>query len=207
MTAPLQLIDTTPQMPYVRFKRVAVEDKEATLKAGHYVAKDVDFVMISRAGSRDIFEQKVESFFTQCRQDVKTKRLPIEWFERYQQIYNAFTKGQDLPLDGTPIKGWAIISPAQQETLVRLNVFTVEQLSAIDSDVISRIGIGGLDLKNKAIAWLKQIDQAGSVSLENAELKKENASLKRAVKKLEDKLKELESHLVSVTANDAPATD
>ena len=38
--------------PYVQFEMRAVEDRQASIDAGHYVAKDVAYAIITPAGSR-----------------------------------------------------------------------------------------------------------------------------------------------------------
>lgn len=191
------------KMPYISFKRVPVQDKEKTLEAGHYVAVDVDYINVTQPGGTDVFEQKVDFFFDQCQRDMNNGRLPAEWLTAYRRKYEAWKNGQEIPVDGTPIRGWPVISPAQQETLIRLNILTVEALSSISADAVKRVGIGGADLKNKAKAWLKQIKQAGKLTLEYAELQKENETLKGSLAALEEKIKLLEQQISSIKADES----
>ena len=181
----------TSIMPYVRFERVAVEDPKATLAAGHYVAKDIDRAYVTPPYSKDVMIFKVENWLNQLSVDASQGRIPKDWVEKYKRAYEAWKQGQELPLDGFPIKGWGVCSPAQQETLIRLHILTVEQLAAVNDEGIRRIGMGAVDLKNKADAWLKQLNKAGKPTVEMAALKKENASLKSQVENLEEKLAKL----------------
>jgi hypothetical protein len=202
-------------MPYVRFERMAVEDPAATLKAGSYVARDIDYVKITPPYSKDIFTTKVTSWKDQLKTDAANGRIPSEWVQKYHSAYEAWLVGQELPLEGTPIKGWGVCSPAQQETLIRMHVLTVEQLADITHEGLVRVGMGGNDLKNKATAWLKQLKKAGPATIEIAALKKEIESLNRIVSNLEDKsaeltrliessgiLKDHHPQLASISAND-----
>jgi len=178
-------------MPYVRFERMAIEDPVASLKAGSYVARDVDYVKITPPYSKDIFTTKVTSWKDQMKVDAANGRIPPEWVSKYHAHYDAWLVGQELPLDGTPIKGWGVCSPAQQETLIRMHVLTVEQLADITHEGLTRVGMGGNDLKNKAIAWLKQLKKAGPATLEIAALKKENDALNHSIVNLESRIEEL----------------
>jgi len=178
-------------MPYVRFDRVPVEDAAASRDAGHYVARDVDFAYVTPPYSKDVMKHKVESWFAQLKVDATNGRIPGEWLTKYQAGYEAWKKGQELPLDGFPIKGWGVISPAQQETLIRLHILTVEQLAACNDEGLRRIGMGSVDLKNKATAWLKQLKKAGPATQEVAALQKENSVLKASIESLEKRVQEL----------------
>lgn len=178
-------------MPYVRFDRIPVEDAAASLAAGHYVAKDVDFAYVTPPFSKDVMKHKAANWFAQLKVDVANGRIPGEWVDKYKASYDAWQKGQELPVDGFPIRGWGVISPAQQETLTKMHILTVEQLAAINDEGLRRIGMGSVDLKNKAVAWLKQLKKAGPATQEISALKKENEALKASVEILEGKLKDL----------------
>lgn len=170
--------ERTDRPAYVRFERVAVEDKAATLAQGRYVAKDVDYALITPPYSRDVIRIKVSQWMTNLDQDVRNERIPQEWVDIYRKAYQAFQNGQEQPLHGTAIRGWGVISPAQQETLIRMNVLTVEDLSGINDEGMRRIGMGGVDLKNKAKAWLAQLNDKAPLTIENAALKAEVERLK-----------------------------
>lgn len=200
---PLAIQENENVKPYVRFERIAVDDPVATLAAGHYVAKDIDMVLITPPCSKDIMKYKVPSWFTQLAVDAANGRVPPDWVEGYKKAYEAWKNGQELPLDGIPIKGWGVASPAQQETLIKMHILTVEQLAAVNDEGIRRIGMGGLDLKNKAEAWLKSLKKSGGVAIQIAALKKENESLTATIGSLENKINEL-TLMVEHASKDIP---
>jgi hypothetical protein len=191
-------------MPYVRFERMAVEDPQASLKAGSYVARDIDYVKITPPYSKDIFTTKVTSWKEQLKVDAANGRIPNDWLAKYNAAYEAWLTGQELPLDGTPIKGWGVCSPAQQETLIRMHVLTVEQLADMNHEGLVRVGMGGNDLKNKATAWLKQLKKAGPATLEIAALKKENDVLNHSVETMRNQIEELTGLVKSLDAHTQP---
>lgn len=163
---------------YVRFERIAVEDVAATKAKGHYISKDIDYAFITPPYSKDVFKKKAAEWFSDLKSDINNGRLPEEWRDNYLKQYEAWKKGEELPLNGTPIKGWGVISPAQQETLIRMNILTVEDLRAINDEGIKRIGMGALDLKNKAAAWLDQLNDKGPLTIKVASLEADINNLK-----------------------------
>jgi len=187
----LEINSNPDRMPYVRFERRAIEDKTGSLAAGHYVAKDIDYALITPPYSKDVFETKVTSWFAQLEADKNGGRIHPDWVERYHRMYEAWQKGQELPLDGFPIKGWGVISPAQQETLIKMHILTVESLAAITEEGIRRVGMGGTELKKKAETWLKQLKKAGPATVEIAALSRENDQLKGEVAGMRDQIEEL----------------
>lgn len=194
-------------MPFVRFEQVAMENKAASLELGHYVAVDVDMAYVTPPYSKDIMKYKVKQWLDQLEVDCQNQRIPREWVEQYKKQYAYWKEGRELPLNGIPIKGWGVISPAQQETLIKMHVLTVEQLAVITEEGIRRLGMGGVDLKNKAEAWLKSLKKSGAITMELSELKAENARLKANQSVMESKIDEL-TRLVSaqssITAQSTP---
>lgn len=207
MSAILNFQEQDVRMPFVRFEQVAMENKAASLELGHYVAVDVDMAYVTPPYSKDIMKYKVKQWLDQLEVDCQNQRIPREWVEQYKKQYAYWKEGRELPLNGIPIKGWGVISPAQQETLIKMHVLTVEQLAVITEEGIRRLGMGGVDLKNKAEAWLKSLKKSGAITMELSELKAENARLKANQSVMESKIDEL-TRLVSaqssITAQSTP---
>lgn len=178
------LTDRKERPAYVRFERVPVEDKAASQREGHYVARDVDMALITPPYSKDVFKIKVKQWFANLEQDIHNGRIDPKWVEDYKDAYRRWQNGQEIPLNGTAIRGWGVISPAQQETLIRMNVLTVEDLAGINDEGIKRVGMGASDLKNKAVAWLAQLKDKGPLTQEIAAIKAENSLLKSNVETL-----------------------
>lgn len=189
MTVGLEKREDRPA--YVRFQRRPLEDRAASTSEGRYVAKDVDFVLVTPPYSRDVFEQVADDWLAQMKKDAMNGRLPQDWYERYVESYERWKKGEELPLNGTPIKSWPVISPAQQKNLVGLNILTVEDLAAANDEGRRRIGMGAQDLCDKAKSWLSQAKDKGPLTMENSALKTENRALKAANEQLEARVKEL----------------
>jgi len=190
-------------MPFVRFEKTAVEDKAASLAAGRYVAMDVDIANITPPYSKDIMKYKVKNWFVQLETDARNNRIPLEWVDKYKTAYELWQKGQELPLDGIPIKGWGVCSPAQQETLIKMHILTVEQLADVNHEGLQRIGMGAIDLKNKATAWLKSLKKSGAITIENAEMKRKVDEQAATITSLENKIESL-ARLVETLSTSMP---
>lgn len=181
--------------PFVTFEMLSVEDRDASLKAGHYVAKDVNYAVITPIGSKDRTFKEVDVWFEQLEKAVKCSRFPAEWLRGYQAEYKAWKEGREIPVDGTPIKVWPPISKAQAENCLILKIRTVEDLAAANEETISRLGMGGRALKQRAIEWLESSSQVGKQSEMIAALKAETRDLKAAVERLEKAKARLQEEL------------
>lgn len=181
---------------YVRFETRPVEGKDAK---GMPTFIDRDFALVTPIGSKDVVVRVVSDWFTQLDQQVREERIPAEWVAKYKQAYELWKKGQDIPPEGTPIRGWPAISPAQQENVIRANILTVEDLAQATDEPIRRIGLGALDLREKARAWLKAQSGPAKLASEMASLKmqlealaKRNDELEAANKNLQAEVKALQ---------------
>lgn len=177
--------------PHVRFEIEQQEDKKATKVRGVYVPKDVVMVTITPPGSVNNFKEPVESWKVRLEDEVRMGYTPPQWRDEYIKQLEAFMNGQEMPVNGIPIKGWSAISPAQQKMLLDRNVLTVEALAVANDDLIRAIGMGGVMLKQRAESWLKAADR-GKVVAEMTEAKQENAQLKSEVEALKSMVANLQ---------------
>lgn len=146
---------------YVVFEKRAVEDRTASIATGVYVSKDVDFVIVTPAGSKDRIERNAAEWFDNMRQQVKAQRLPEAWLLNYQQRYEAWRHGQEIPAEGTSVRNWPVLSPAQAKSLADANVRTVEELANANEETLMRLGMGSRALKNKAVEWVSASGKGG----------------------------------------------
>lgn len=203
MSAVGEVAERKDRPAYVRFERTVEEDIPATQAAGHFVGRDVDIALITPPYSKDIFKQKIEPWKESMKLDVQNGRMPEEWMTKNLEAYKRFQNGQEMPIDGIPIKGWGVISPAMQQTLIAMNVLTVEDLAAMNDEGIKRIGMGGTDLKVKAKAWLSQLEDKGPLTLKAAKLEQENVQMKGQIETLTKQVEGLLAHAKAVDAGRA----
>jgi hypothetical protein len=199
------MMERKERPPFVKFVRVAIDDHEETRKQGHYVAKDVDFVNVTPAYSKDVFKAPVVEWFGTLENDVRNERFPQQWLDMFKDHYSKWCNGQEIPLNGTAIKGWGVISPAQQETLTRMNILTVEDLAAINDEGIKRVGMGAIELRRKAGAWLAELGTKGPNTIKIATLEAENALLKTNMASLEKTVADLKAAIEIKTGVTTPS--
>ena len=173
---------------YVQFEIRAVEDKRASLEAGHYVGKDVDYVMVTSPGGKDVYENKWDIWIDRKKEEMRRGRTPKGHVEFYEKAYQAWKKNKEIPLEGTPIKGWQMLSPMQTKVILSAGIRTVEDLAQANNEALRRLGMGGRGLVTKAKSWLSTANGSGKIAMENAELKKQNENLKTTVDSLQEKV-------------------
>jgi hypothetical protein len=178
--------------PYIEFKKVPVEDRQKTIEVGHPVFRDVDFVEITPLGSRDKLVKEVTGWLAQSFEQAQSGRLPMSWYQAYKGAYEFWQKGQELPVEGTPIKNWPTASAAEVENCLRLHLRSVEDLASANEEAIMRLGMGGRALKQRAIDYLNAARDTGQVIQQLTALKVENDALKERNKSLEERLTKLE---------------
>lgn len=184
---------TPKDMPFVAFKTEAVEDPVRTKAEGVMRFRDQDYAVITVPGdTKSNSIEKVESFFRKKDDEMKAGRVHPDWMRRWKHEYELYKQGLEIPVEGTPIKGWKLISPSQQEDLIRMHVRTVEELANLSDDGARNFGMGSAEIKRRAQAWIAQNGSHESGALKLTELTRENDSLKGQVKALAEKLDELE---------------
>jgi hypothetical protein len=189
----IEIKDARP--PYVEFVQVPEEDREQTIETGSLTYKDVDFAHITPMGSKDRIERRVSDWFELLEREVAADRFPREWLTQYKAAYAAWKEGKEIPIEGTPLITWPVVSPAQLKTLVSLKLRSVEDLAQANEETLRRIGMGGVELKQRAANWLKAASggkiaeqltalQIRLTQLEerNKTLEEQNTSLKAQVK-------------------------
>lgn len=178
-------------MPYVMFETRTIEDVKATRERNMPVFKDQHYARITPPGSRDVQLEKLPNWWEKLDHEYRSGRVMAQWIEKWKSDYARYEKGQEIPVDGTPIRGWKLLSGAQQETLIRMNILTVEALANINSEAMSHLGIGALEFKRRAESWIQQTQGKAPLAIEMASLKGENDVLKATVQNLTEKVQYL----------------
>jgi hypothetical protein len=171
----------------VQFEKRAVEDRQASIAAGHYVAKDVDYVMVTPAGGNLVVEDIADNW-------LKKKRASNDPFaDNYERAYAAWCSGQEIPVDGIPLKNCPMFSPADVANCLRVNVRTVEELATLPEQGLQNIGMGARALKQKAQAYLESAASVGKGAAELASLRALVEDQAGIIEGLQTKIAELEA--------------
>lgn len=158
----------------VKFFIKQKQDKAASLEEGRPIFKDVEYIDIKVPGNRSGGACRPANF-----QDK----------QRFPRHYAAFQQRKEMPLEGTPLGEWPLMSRSQVEELSFHNVKTVEQLIQMSDGLASQfMGMNGL--KQKAKMWLEQSEDTARIN-EIESLKEDNAEKA-------DKILTLESQMLSL---------
>ena len=182
---------TSKDMPYVAFETRTEEDARASKAQGRMVFVDQDYARITPPGSRDVHYEKLPRWFDKLELEFKSGRVMPEWVSRWKHAYEQYKQGKELPLEGTPIKGWNMLSGAQQQNIIQCNVLTVESLATANAETLQRIGMGALQLKQRAEAWITQSKGLEPATIKMTALQRENDVLKDTVANLTEKVEAL----------------
>lgn len=190
--------------PYVVFETRAVEDRAASIAQGHYVAKDVIFATVTRPGSRDSSEFFAEDWLKRMQAQAQAGIIPPTWADGFLARFEAFKRNEALPEEGTPIKGWQLLTPAAQQTILQAGFRTVEELAGAGEAEVQRIGTGAIHFREKARAWLEEGKSKGVSAEKIADLSQKVTDLTETVQRLLDENKELRAK-AEAAAGETPA--
>jgi hypothetical protein len=141
--------------PYVEYKRVAIEDRNASIAAGHRVVRNENRAYIMRIGSKDQVEKNAEDWLAQIKRHMLEGKYPEEWANFFQKKYDRWLENLETPPNGMPIAEWPSASPADVKNLRAAHVLTVEDLAQLSEQGLVTVGFGARELQQKAWAWLE----------------------------------------------------
>lgn len=144
--------------PLVRFDVRAVEDRNATISAGRYIARNVEMICVTPPGTKDEAEFEWSDWLGRKREDVRKGRFHPDFLKQIEAAHDAWKDGNTIPENGTPIKGWPLLSPAKQQMYVMSNIRTVEDLAALTEEGMRNAGMGARGDKMLAQEWLAKAD-------------------------------------------------
>lgn len=147
--------------PFVEFKQVAVEDRNASIEAGRRVTKNVNMAFIMQPGSRDQVEKVAEEWIEQIKRQAYAGHYPETWAQHFEAKFKAWLAGIETPDSGLPIKEWPVLSPAEAENLIAAKILTVEDLANLSEEAMANVGMGMRALRDKARAWLEAAVDTG----------------------------------------------
>ena len=185
--------------PYVVWETRPVEDRAASIAKGHYVTRDVDYAIVTRPGSRDTLDQEALVWLGNLREKSRKGEIPPTWYPAFQASYDSWKKGEELPVEGTPIKGWPLLSPSAQREILHAGIRTVEDLANFSDSELGQIGLGAMAMKLKAQEWLKAASGPGKLAEEAAAMRTQLAQLVELTRQQAETIKSLQDQLPAKT--------
>jgi len=180
--------------PYIKWERGEIEDRAASDKAGHFVGKAVDYAHVTRPGQKDTLVKEAEAYIKDSFRAAKEGRMPASWPEHFKQSYERWKQGTDAVVDGTPIKGWPVLSASQQAAVLAGGVLSVEDLADLPDSELQRIGMGAGTFKQKAIAWLTAAKDVGQAAFKIAAQEAKITELSTIVQNLSEQLAAIQNN-------------
>lgn len=160
--------------PFVQFE---VRAQERRNEKGELYPVDVDFALVTPPYSKDCVELIAVEWLANLDNDVKAGRFPAEWANKFKEAYKFWKAGQEPPVEGTALKGWTLLGPSQLKMLLAMGMRSVEDVAGMNDEGMTRYGMGALDLRNKAQAFLRAQAGPGKLAAETAALKANVAQL------------------------------
>lgn len=193
----LQLQEKGPR-PHVRFETRPAEDRAASIEAGHKVYKDIDWVIVTPSGGKDVREDHAEAWLAKIEGQAQTGMYDYEWARDFRKMYDMYKDGKDLPEDGTPLRMCTtLFSPAEIQNCLAINVRTLEGLAQANEEALMRMGMGARALKLRAQQALQTGDGKESAMKVEA-LTIENEGLKQRVNDLTAVVEEMRQQMASM---------
>jgi hypothetical protein len=118
----------------------AVVDKRESEKQGRQVHVNAAYCQILIPG---------------CQNARVVERAGAEHRARFPAAWAAYEAKRQGLADGTPLEMWAYLTPAQVANLKVSGVFSVEHLAAVSDGNLPNIGMGAMDLRDRARQFLQ----------------------------------------------------
>ncbi len=162
----------------VRFYQREVENEYLTNEEGRPIKYMADFVRIEIPGN---VLSIIDTFAT----DIHKKRFPIQW----AQFLN--DKSAETDVQGTLLRDWSLLTPAQATELRHFKFYTVEQIANATDQQIQTIGMlvgmSPFSFRDKARAFLAAAKDSSVVMAQAEEIRRrdqEIADLKEQMQRL-----------------------
>jgi hypothetical protein len=177
--------------PHIRFETRSEEDRAASIEAGHKVYKDVNWVIVTPPGNKDVVEDRADEWMKKIRDRAQNGFYDPEWVESFSKMYGMFKDGKEMPEDGTPLRMCTtMFSPAEIDNCLSMHIRTLEQLANANEEALGRMGMGARALKLRAQESIQIGDGKGSAMKVEA-LTIQNAELQTTIRAQADKINDL----------------
>ena len=163
---------------YATFSIEPVHMEFKSSEAGRPIYEDREFVRIFVAG-----DSKSEVF----------RQVEAGDKERFAEQYRRFkdNAGENAQLVGTPLEQWPAVNRSVAAEFAALKIRTVEQLADLSDIGVQAFGMGGLEWRNKARAYLLAAkDGAAAIALQAALDKRD-----QEIEMLKEQIKELAARI------------
>jgi len=173
------------------FRNHAMKNEGKSAAEGRPIFDDVEVVDIRVPGSRNYQTFPAHAFSAHgwVTDPMTGEQSQITYAERFSRQYQQFKQQLQQTKSGTPLAHAPFLTEARRSELRALNIYTVEQLVAVDGQELKNLGPGGRDLKNMATEFITEsktnapnmqaVAELEALRARNAVLEEDNEALKR----------------------------
>jgi hypothetical protein len=158
------------------------ENNGKSIKAGRPIYDDIEICEIRVPGSREVKVFPATEFSHWGDDPLTGRQVKVTYAERFRRQYQQFKEHAQQTKSGTPLTHAPFLTDGRRAELRAMNIYTVEQLAAIEGAELKNLGPNGREFKNKAAEFLADAERGAPSSQLMAEL--EAAKARAAV--LED---------------------
>jgi hypothetical protein len=169
---------------FIEFKPEKVENPAKTKEAGRPIFDDIELCSIQHVGDQKTWFMVPAAERSIYIRDPGGSGRYVTYAECYFEHYKAFKEGQARAQSGTPIEELPFLSAAKRAELKALNITTAEALAGLDGTPLTRLGMGGREMKNQAQAYLDRAKEGAM----DAKLAAQNARLQEEIEKMREQL-------------------
>lgn len=182
--------------PFVRFEFMECGvNAEASAKAGRPIPLVKAYALIMQHGSKDVLEKDAEEWLAQIHEKALQGQYSPEWVARFKLQYEEFTKGNELPRDGTPIRTWPAPNREQVIRLLALGITTVEDLAAVPDAGLGNIGLDGRVLRDLAKNFIEAGEGIGVLARKLADAEQKAREQGEQITRMAQQLAELKAQI------------
>lgn len=166
-----------------RFENLAIRNEAKSKEANRPIYDDAVVCRITLGGDR--LQAPVFMAWEQVPGGVEDDNgymVPMTYAEKYSKQYEQFMRGEIQSKSGTPLEALTFLTAGKVKELKGLNIFTAESLAALEGASLKSLGVGGLEWKTKAAAFIASASDNSVVSKladENAALRQQIEDMKR----------------------------
>jgi hypothetical protein len=169
---------------FIEFKPEKIENPAKTKEAGRPIFDDVELVSVQHVG-----DQKTWPWFRADERSIYIRDRGgegryVTYAENFYEHYKAFKEGLARAQSGTPVEELPFLSAAKRAELKALNIHTAEALAQLEGTPLTRLGMGGREMKNQAQAYLDRAKEGAM----DAKLAAQNAQLQDELAKMREQL-------------------
>ncbi|WP_253724687.1 chromosome partitioning protein ParA [Burkholderia multivorans] len=166
---------------FVEFSLEPIHQEAESEKQGRPIYLDVPHIRIHFAGDRTKMIFRPVKMKDDPQGPSDPRRFPRQWA--------AFEEQRSQVQEGTPLEQWPPVSRSEVLSLKAMHIHTVEQMAAVSDSNLS--WLGARELREKAIAWLKNADGGKEVvrlTAENEQLRADLEVQKAQTRELAERL-------------------